>query len=360
MKLYIDASRANKPERTGVEWYAFKMIQALKKVIPQETGVLLLTKENLMDDFGEFPKNWKHKKLHWPFPRFWTQLRLSWEMRKHKDAILFIPASAPPLIHPKLVVTIHDVGFAAMPKVYSWFDRKFQDWTTRRAVNHADLICTPSQFSKNEIKKYYDAKDAHIAIVPNALVVDEMSTPRKPSQALLYIGRIEHKKNITTLIEAFEILKRSGNNVELQLVGKPGFGYEEIAQRIEQSIYKKDIHLLGYISQQKKSELLSQAGILLFPSWYEGFGIPILEAAAYGVPVIASNIPVHKEIAADTITYAQVDNPRDWVKKVEEMFESYPPSQDMIDEKKQILNQYSWGKSAQIFWENVQKLQTVD
>ncbi len=360
MKLIIDASRANKKERTGVEWYAFKMITALKKVIPQETEVLLLTKENLMDDFGELPKNWKHKKLLWPFPRFWTQLRLSWEMRKHKNDILFIPASAPPLIRPTCVVTIHDVGFAAMPNVYSWFDRHFQNWTTRRAVDHADLICTPSQFSKNEIIKYFDAHTSKIKVIPNAPATQDVHIQRDPKQTLLFIGRIEHKKNITTLIRTLEILKRSGKKVELQLAGKPGYGYEEIADRIKESHYKDDIKLFGYISQHKKIELLAQAGVLLFPSWYEGFGIPICEASVHDVPVIASNIPAHKEIAGDSIVYAKVDNSHDWAKKVGEVMKSYPLSYNNTIEQKNKLNQYSWEKSAQLFWNEVQKLQSVD
>ena len=150
-RLVIDASRANSDCRTGVEWYALHMIVALVKVVPQETEVLLLSKKPLVSELQNLPSNWKHKQLSWPFPRLWTQIRLSWEMRKHSDATLFIPASGPPLVHPDLIITIHDVGFAAMPELYSWRDRWMQMWTTRRAAHRARLICTPSEFSKQHI-----------------------------------------------------------------------------------------------------------------------------------------------------------------------------------------------------------------
>ncbi len=362
MKILIDASAANRPQKTGVEWYAFQMIMALKNVIPSEVEVVLYTRQPLSKEFKNLPHNWKHKRLHWPTVYFWSEIRFSWEMIfSSSDDVLFVPASTPPFFHPKLVTTIHDVGLIARPELYPPRAFVMQKWSMRRAVG-ADLVCTPSEFSKQEIIKYFDIAENRIAVVPNAPVISDhkrsveahTKDDDEKRNALVYIGRVERKKNIITMVRSFEILKRSGKHDDLKLViaGGSGYGYDEIKDRIENSHFSTDIHLLGYISESKKQELLAQARVLLLPSWYEGFGMPILEAQSYQTPVIASDIPPHREIAGRSIAYASPENAREWARFIE----NYPSSlQNNKNER-----DFTWDSSAKLWWASVRRLQSVN
>ena len=145
MLIGIDASRANHQERTGVEEYAFQLIQHLKEITPDTVQVVLYTDKKLLGKLGELPKNWEEKILNWPF-RFWTQIRLSWEMLVKPPEVLFIPAHVFPIIHPKkTVMTVHDIAALKFPESYNWFERWYSVRArSRRWRNCGVLLCQVS------------------------------------------------------------------------------------------------------------------------------------------------------------------------------------------------------------------------
>ncbi|MBI5731867.1 MAG: hypothetical protein HY982_00725 [Candidatus Magasanikbacteria bacterium] len=155
MLFLIDASRANNDKKTGVEWYAFFVIQELKKIIPPEARVILYTREPLKGQLAQLPSHWSEKVLRWPPRRLWTQIRLSWEIFKMKkqfgdaNLALFVPAHVLPLVTPaKIFLTIHDLGGVRFPQGYSLFERWYARWTTCFALKRA-VVFSPSEFSKN-------------------------------------------------------------------------------------------------------------------------------------------------------------------------------------------------------------------
>ena len=155
MVLGIDASRANKKERTGVEWYSYFLIQEFKKIIPQDIQVVLYSPDPLREDLLPLPANWQVKILKWSF-KFWTLLRFSWEMLFHKPDVLFVPSHIIPFFPPnRSFTTIHDIGFKRFPESYSGPERRLQDFGVRRALSCAQTIFTPSEFTKNELLDVY-------------------------------------------------------------------------------------------------------------------------------------------------------------------------------------------------------------
>ena len=131
-------------------------------------------------------------------------------------------------------------------------------------------------------------------------VIPASSSQNNQAPYFLFIGRVEERKNVSRIIEAFTFLKEKTELPHrLLLVGKPGYGYEEIKNKIEKSKYQNQIRELGYVNENEKWELLKKADVLLFPSLYEGFGLPILEAQAVGVPVITSTTSSLPEIAGE-------------------------------------------------------------
>ena len=167
----IDASRANKIKKTGTEWYSYHLIQELKKIAPQyrDAGFILYSAEPLRGDLGILPRNWESRVLAWSPKRFWTQIRLSWEMWRRPPDILFIPAHTIPIIHPKKVVTtVHDLGFINFPKAYGWLEKIYHKFALNFAVKNATKIITVSEFTKNELIKYTKIIPEKVAVVYNS------------------------------------------------------------------------------------------------------------------------------------------------------------------------------------------------
>ena len=313
MIIGIDASRANKEKKTGTEWYSYFLIQELKK-IDQKNNYLLYTNSPLKNGLEECPNNFSEKLLSWPPLRLWTQIRLSYEMSKRPTDLLFVPAHALPLIHPKKsIVTIHDIGYERFPKLYRKIDIWYHRFVVKFAAKYASKIITISEFSKKEICDFYKIPKEKVKVIYNGFdkrdykVISDKTAISKELQKykinqpyLFFIGRLEEKKNINNLLLAFEKFLYHKPNYQLVLVGRPGFGYEKFLKTIAEKKLESKVIMLGWLEQKEIPLLLSGAEIFVFPSLYEGFGIPVLEAMASGVPVCCSNAASLPEVAGDS------------------------------------------------------------
>jgi len=318
MVIGIDVSRANTKNRTGVEEYVFQVCTYACMIVSEYSDVTLVlyTRESLIADLSAvIPDTVKVKILTWPLRHFWTQIRLSWEMLTHPPDVLFVPGHVFPLIHPKkTIMTIHDIAASTFPESYSWFERWYSLWSARVAVQSLWKCIAISEFTKKEIGRWVTNNDT-VFVVPLACddiyhVIDDIegtkTVVRKygiTTSFILSIGRLETKKNTVRIIQAFNNLKSnipsSFSDVQLVLVGGKGYGAERVFEEIEKSPYKKDIVLLGYVDKEDLPYLLNAADVFVFPSLYEGFGIPILEAFACGTPVVTSNTTGCTEVAGD-------------------------------------------------------------
>jgi len=314
MLIGIDASRANKPNKTGVEWYAHHLIQQLKTLTVNDQNTwVLYANDVLKGGLEKLPENWYEVRAHWPLVKGWTQVRLSWEMWRRPTDVLFVPAHVLPRVTPKKsVVTVHDIGFHRFPQLYKNRDRQFQEWSTKDIAKRAAREVTVSEFSGREISECYGIPAERIAITYNGVdhdvfrpigdrqaVAERLQRYRLGNQFFIAIGRLEAKKNIANLIKAFTLFKTrrgSGDPYKLVLVGNPGFGFEDIKKALEQSSVRQDIVQLGYVPEGDMPYLLNAAEGLIHPSWYEGFGIPPVEAMACGCPVLSSNAASLPEI----------------------------------------------------------------
>jgi len=307
MLIGIDASRANKANKTGVEWYAFHLIQQLKKMTQGDGHTwILYSNELLKGGLEKLPDGWYEVRAHWPIKKGWTQIRLSYELWRRPTDVFFVPAHVLPRVIPKkTVVTIHDVGFHCFPQLYKPRDRQFHEWSTKDIAKRVSRVITVSEFSGREIASCYGIDPAKIAITHNG-VDHDVYRPISDAQAIeerlrrlrvtrpffMTVGRLEAKKNIVNLIKAFTLFKQRrgvGDPVKLVLVGNPGFGFEDIKQALASSPVREDIVQLGYVTEADKPYLLNAAEALIHPAWYEGFGIPPVEAMACGCPVLSSN-----------------------------------------------------------------------
>ncbi|MFA9263100.1 MAG: glycosyltransferase family 4 protein, partial [Undibacterium sp.] len=323
MRIGIDASRALLRRRTGIEEYSYRVIEHLRNEIPNETVTLYVPKRLVFEggrlhfvlpaiDF-EIPKMWKVKGL-WA-PRFWTQIRLSLEMILSPVNVLFVPAHTVPLFHPKrTIVTIHGLEYEFSPESYGFLARLYMRYSIRYSVLMAKQVIAVSENTKQDLIRLYNVPEEKIRVIYEGFTrkePDQLSRVKMGKPYFFFVGRLETRKNIIRIIEAFERFKDgTGLSHELILAGKPGYGYEMIEGRIRASKYKEDIQEVGYVSEEERWRYLKGAEAFLFPSLYEGFGLPVIDAQSIGVPVITSNSSSLPEIAGDGAVFIDPMNPQ--------------------------------------------------
>ncbi|MFA5133697.1 MAG: glycosyltransferase family 1 protein [Patescibacteria group bacterium] len=348
MILGIDASRANKPERTGVEWYSYFLIQEFKKMVPSDITVRLYAQEEIGSDLLPLPKNWEVKILKWPF-RFWTIFRFSLEMLLHKPDKLFVPANIIPFFAPKeTFTTIHDIGFKRFPECYGAAENRLQDFGVKRAIKKALIIFSPSGFTKQELNEVYRAPEKKIIVTPLGF-----SKPSKATESskeiykkykingpyFFYIGRLEKKKNIENLVKAFEIFNKRDKKYTLVLAGNNSFGFD--------APNGENIKRLGWIPQKDAELLMQNAELFLYPSLYEGFGLPILEAMSARVPVITSNCASMPEVAGGGAYLIDPYNPELISNAISEILNIPDKKTSLIKAGLENIKKFSWPDCAQ-------------
>lgn len=356
MLIGLDASRANRVQKTGVEWYSYHLIQELKK-IDRRNRYFLYSPDELRGDLAVLPSGWKGKILKW-IPKFlWTQIRLSWEMIANPPNLLFIPAHVIPIIHSKKVITTcHDLGFERFPQAYSFWQRKYLQWSTKFNLKHALKIITPSEFTKKELIDLYSADPDKIVViylgydnkVYNLDPPGEEKTPepRALCPFILYIGRLEKKKNLLNLIKAFKILKTNYQTKEIKdqklvLIGKPGFGYKEIKKELKD---EKDI--VHFDWKENSLSFLKRASLFVFLSFYEGFGLPVLEAMACGVPIIVSRAGSLPEITGEATFSVDPTKPKEIAEAMKTMLEDVNKREELKAKGLKRAKEFSWSKCA--------------
>lgn len=327
MKIGIQVSSDLK-KRTGVEEYIYQLLKHLPMLDESKKHhFFIYSREN----------------LKWSFKWGWTQIRLSWEMLKSRLDLLFVPAHIFPFIyplliykwgvHPKLIITIQGLEFEQVPEYYSFWQRKKLRYLTKRNAKKADKIIVPSECTKKDLIKFYKISPNKIFVVSHGVsqkprTLDQTGIiTHKPSTRpyILYLGVGHKRKNFDGLRKAFKILKQ-----------KYKIPHELILAGIEK-----------YVGDDEKWNLLKNADVFVFPSFYEGFGFPVLEAQAAGVPVVASNLSSLPEILGDS---ALLINPY----KAEEIAEAiymvikHPKvKRDLIRKGQENVKRFSWQKCAQ-------------
>ena len=365
MIIGIDASHANKANRTGVEEYCFQIIQEFKKTIPSNVKVVLYSLTELFPELAVLPANWEIKILRWPLKKMWSQFRLAYELWKNPPDVYFSPGQLLPLVAPKnSVVTVHDSAFEACPRVYHFFGRQYLKWMNRLIVKKAKFILTSTEFNKQEMLRFYQKFFKHKEDLENKIKIVSLAYDKEKynqytaltenlyGQYILSIGRLEQKKNTKLIVEAFNIVKKQSPDLKLVLVGSPGAGFGEIKKAIDQSEYKKDIICPGFMSSPQLVSVLRQAQVFVFPSLYEGFGIPVLEAMAVGVPVVASDIPALHEVGSDAVSYASMAS-QDLADYILKSINTVGYRGAKIADGLERVKEYGWQKTAKLSWDKI-------
>lgn len=291
MRIAIDASRCTAKRITGTENYAIELIRALIRQNTQHQ-LTLYFRDTPQSDLFPASKQVAYKII--PFRRVWTHLRFAAALWQDRPDVTFVPAHTLPLAFPgRAVVTIHDLGFKYFPEAHAIQQRLYLDWTTRYSARRASVILADSQATADDLMKFYGTTADKIRVVypgvekpASAASVDIRQKYGLPARYFLFIGTLQPRKNIARIAQAYQQWKADHPNdaAGLVLAGGKGWLYDPgWVQNIE------GVYLPGYIDDVDKAALYKNALALVFPTLYEGFGFPVVEAMHSGTPVIASN-----------------------------------------------------------------------
>ncbi len=358
MILGIDAQQANRPMRSGTEWYAFYLIDEFKKILSESSDirVILYCRDAPRDDLAQnLPKNFSFEILRWPFKYFWVQGRLSLKMFTQPPDILFCPAHTIPFFHPKKTfTTLHDVGFVDYPELYDKLSLWYHRLSARLAIRTAWHIFTVSEFSKSRIMENYDFPSKKISVthlgVPNTLWSEKKidvleSYGLENGKYLLFVGRLEPKKNILNIVKAFEI---AGTPGYLVLAGKK-VNIKNVARYLEnRPELSKKIKLVGYVSEDNRKVLYQGASIFVFPTLYEGFGLPILEAQSVGTPVITSDTGSNPEIAGAGAVLVDPQSPHEISEAIKKLSTDTVLRNSRINQGFENIKKFDWKTTAEL------------
>jgi glycosyltransferase involved in cell wall biosynthesis len=256
---------------------------------------------------------------------------------------------------------IHDVSFCAYPHLIGQKDLFFLNLLIPRSLRRSDAIVTPSVFTKNEIMKYYGTDETKIHVIYNALGSDFLihrgsglsnETLREkyqlPEAYMLYVGTLQPRKNIPFLLQAFSELQTKVPAMKLVLVGnKAGHHFDgEIDKTIARLQLEEEVIFPGYVAAEDLTDVYRMAEVFVFPSLYEGFGIPLLEAMSMEIPVVASDQPCLKEIGGEAALYFELGNV-DSLVQILYSLKATPGQKDALVEKgKARIQDFSWQKSG--------------
>lgn len=292
----------------------------------------------------------------------WNLFSLPWFLLWHRvdtfHTQYILPAFVPK--RTKVLLHIHDVSFRAYPRLIGWPDRVFLNLLLPHALRRADCILTPSHFTKEEVTRYYGTASDKIAVIPNALSGEFLqgdqgdlsqirNTYRLPERFILFVGTLQPRKNVPLLIRAFAGVRQQLPGLELVLVGsRTGHHFDPaIDQAISELGVQAHVHFPGYVATADLPGVIRLASLFAFPSLYEGFGIPLLEAMSQGVPVAASDIPCFREVAAQAAQYFDPTSIASCQEKLYTLLTQKELRDSGISLGKDRLALYSWKKSAE-------------
>jgi glycosyltransferase involved in cell wall biosynthesis len=305
MQIGIDAT-ALPTNPVGAGNYIIQLIRSLA-ALETEHQFVVFAQQSGRKLIGELPP----QRVKWVVLRdispavrlLWEQVRLPTLVKRSRvDVLHSLHYTRPAILPCKSVVTFHDMTFFLFPKLHTRSKRLFFPFAIRQSARYADALITVSESTRRDSIRILGIPPNRIFSIPlgiseefhpienPALLEEWRQRFHLPEEFILYVGLIEPRKNVPLLIKAYARLASQGNPPTLVLVGRQGWMYEQVFQLIDQLKLKDKVQFTGYISSQNMPIVYNLAQLFVYPSTYEGFGFPPLEAMACGTPVITTAI----------------------------------------------------------------------
>jgi glycosyltransferase involved in cell wall biosynthesis len=326
MHIGIDA-HAIGAQQGGNETYIRNLIKSLAEVDGENRYTIYLANARAAalwrDGFANQFKNFTIRLLPPPTPLVRVPVFLAYELLKRPVDVLHVQYTAPPFCRVPVIVTIHDLAFEHLPETFTRRGSFQLKLTVRRTAKKAARIATVSEFSRQDLIRTYHLPPEKVTVTYNGIESHFTPQPKSPGESaeirqrfgiardfLLAVGSLQPRKNLVRLIRAYAKLRNENENFTRQLVvvGRKLWLTDEIFAEVKKQRWADDVILTGYVADEDLPALYRSASAFVYPSLFEGFGLPPLEAMACGAPVVTSDTSSLPEVTGDA---ALLIDPRD-------------------------------------------------
>jgi glycosyltransferase involved in cell wall biosynthesis len=373
----VNALRSGRPKRlrvgvdvrpfyeslTGVGWYLHHLLEQLAQ---RDDVELVLFGETVTTDRGPF----LHAKLpsglalvtidlrgipHTRFSRplalaSWSIVVLAWRCHLIFGANYFLPRSLSALAQ-RRVVTVHDLTFRRFPELLQAETLANLRREIARELFRADAVICVSEATRRDLLEFFSIEPRRAVTVRSGLAPMAAAPSRDtslPPRYLLFVSTIEPRKNLDVLLTAFESLRANGHyEGDLVIVGKVGWKSEGVARRMRNSRWSAAIHHLDYIGRERLASIYTGAEVFVFPSLYEGFGFPLLEAMSHGVPVIAARNSSLPEIGGDAALYFEATDARELEMLIRRVTSDRELHSRLVEAGRNRAGEFQWSRAAE-------------
>ena len=300
--------------------------------------------------------------------KLWYDIKVPVLLRKYK-ADVFVSCDGFCSLGTKVpqCLLVHDLAFLHYPSFIPKSHLLYYKRYTPKMLAKAKVIAAVSAFSKKDITSQYGTAADKINIVYSAAkeifqpITNEEKQAAKTKytggkEYFVYTGAIHPRKNLVNLLKAFSLFKkRQQSSMKLVLTGRLAWKYDSFVKNLKTYKYRDDVVMTGYVNEEEIRKLVGAAYTMVYPSLFEGFGVPVLEAMQCDVPVITSLNSSMQEIANEAALYAEPESPADIAEKMMLLYKDEKLRSQLIEKGRVVVKQYSWEKSAERLWQSIEK-----
>jgi len=350
-KIVIDL-RLYGAKDAGLGRYNQQFLSELIKQNMSEQFILLVSEKLHID----LPSNFSQVQVPYRWYSLSEQIYLPRLLSKIKaDIVHFTHFNVPFFYNKPFIVTIHDLvmnhfadrSTTTRSKLIFWLKRIGYLLTMSHAVRKSKKIITVSNFVKRDIVTTYNISESKISVIYEGVSVldSNITAPEVPEKYILYVGNAYPHKDLPTLLKAFEIVQKNNAGLKLIFVGHQSYFYKKLLNNIPSHLVNNVIHKAD-VSDEQLPYYYKNASCLVFPSLYEGFGLPGLEALSFGCPVVAAQAGSLPEIMGDKALYFTPGDDADCAAKIDKLINDKSLSIKMLSSAQEYLRQFSWQKCA--------------
>lgn len=368
MKIGIDAHGVGGHSLgSGNETYFRNLIGSLLAIDDRNEYHIFVNHPEALE---ELVRDHRNARLVSLFPHSqWVQRPVSLPLyaAQHKLDIVHAAFIRPPFTGCKSVITVHDVSYELRPRDYHWLDRWRMKLLVPASCRRADLVFTVSEHARREIHECYGLPLEKIIVTHNA--ADHVRQPIDgvgehypfgsglSDPYILFLGLIQPRKNLVRLVKAFDLFKsRVDLPHHLVIAGKWGWGNRELKKTLGRLKYRDQVHLLGYVPLRHLDGLVRDAALFVFPSLYEAFAIPPMEAQRLAVPVLVANNSCFPEIYGDSVGYCDAYSIDSIADAIAKGLQDSAYRMELVKRGLENVRGFTWAKSARIALEAYENL----
>lgn len=371
MQIVVNTRLLLKNKLDGIGWFTYQTLLRITKAHPEVHFVFLFDRD--YDQEFIFSDNItpivlspqaRHPFLY----HAWFQYSVKGLLNKMKPDLFLSPDGFISLgAKCKQLAVIHDINFFHNKKDLKWLTGKYYNHYFPKFAAGATRIATVSEYSKKDIAKNYHIDSAKIDVVYNGinpffkpLTEEEKTAARKKFSTgknyFVYVGNLLPRKNIPNLVVAFSLFKKeTGSDMKLLLAGRNYWGMENLYKTIKENGLENEVICTNRLSNDELAQVLGAATALTFVPYYEGFGIPLIEAMEAQIPIITSNVTSLPEVAGEAASFVDPMNTTNIKDAMVKLCKDETLGKTLVEKGIKQKQKFSWDKSAELLWQSIEK-----